>query len=87
MREDDRGKIRGGGDRAPFIDNTVGSGGRPAGGATRRRGVGEGRGVAGSGPTSALAGGASAREVRDLRQNRGEAMLTSEPQHSNGRHI
>jgi hypothetical protein len=59
-----------GGDRVPFVGDMVGSGGRPAGGATRRRGLGEGcgsdmvvrrRGVAGSGLNVARVGGARAR--------------------------
>jgi hypothetical protein len=81
VREDERGKKKGGdGNGAPFIGDTAGSGGRSAGGATRRRGVGEGHGasvavgqhgVANSGPAMA--------HTPDRRRNRGEAMLTSGP--------
>jgi hypothetical protein len=38
-------KKGGGGDGAPFIGDTAGSGGWPAGDATRQRGVGEGHGA------------------------------------------
>jgi hypothetical protein len=82
MREDKRGK-KGGGDGAPFIGDTAGSGGRPTGSATWWRGVGEGhgagmavgrRGVAGSGPAAVLAGGARVKGVRPVsKQGRGDA--------------
>jgi hypothetical protein len=67
----------------PFIGDMARSGGRPAGGATQRRGVGEGcgadmavgrRGVAGSNPAAARVGGARARGAQPTsKQGRGDA--------------
>jgi hypothetical protein len=79
-REGEReGKERGhGGDGAPFISGHVGVGEDPRGDAMRRRGVGRAWGQR---------GGRAARtqEAHDRHRNRGEAMLTSEPRHINGR--